>query len=96
MCTLNTLTWPNLIHTQLEKAFVLNRKIEEEEELLDTIKQQENDKAIGIDNIKEYIKTTADLVVPVYSKLSSMIFMYCVFRNQWLTGVIKTGLGFFK
>ena len=63
-------------------AFVLNRKIEENE-LFDAVK------TAGIDNINEYIKMTTYLIVPIYSKIFQIFFINSVFSNEWLTCVIK-------
>ena len=47
-------------------------------------------KAPGIDNIiNEYIKTSTDMMLPLYTILFNIILDNSVFLNEWLIGVIN-------
>lgn len=61
-----------------------------ESEILKAIKQLNNDKSPGIDNIKnEHIKSTCTLMLPIYIKLFNLVFDKGVIPESWSVGVIK-------
>ncbi|MCW4343991.1 MAG: reverse transcriptase family protein [Candidatus Thiodiazotropha endolucinida] len=67
----------------------LNRPISECE-VRAAIKQLNNNKSAGLDNIKnEHIKYTACHTIPIYTKLFNLIFDTAIIPESWSVGVIK-------
>ena len=59
-------------------------------EILSNIKSLKNNKAAGIDSIvNEHIKSTAEIMLPVYTKLFNLIFDSGVIPESWTVGIIK-------
>ena len=59
-------------------------------EILSNIKSLNNNKAAGIDSIvNEHIKSTAEIMLPVYTKLFNLIFDSGVIPESWTVGIIK-------
>ena len=61
----------------------LNRQISESE-VGQAIKQLNNNKSAGVDNIKnEHIKCTSSIMIPLYTKLFNLIFYYSRMLVRW-------------
>ena len=59
-------------------------------EILKTIKELKNNKPYGSDLlIHEYIKSTGDLMLPIYVKLFNIILNTGFILSNWLEGLIK-------
>ena len=59
------------------------------DEIMHCIKLLKLNKSSGIDNIvNEYIKSTANVLLPLYTKLFNIIFETGIFPTQWLCGEI--------
>ena len=59
------------------------------DEIMHCIKLLKLNKSSGIDNIvNEYIKSTANVLLPLYTKLFNIIFETGFFPTQWLCGEI--------
>ncbi len=60
------------------------------DEIKESISKLKNNKAQGIDNISnEYIKSTQDLMIPIYNRLFNLIYTSGVMPTSWCTGIIK-------
>ena len=72
---------------------VINEQINQtisEQEIFQAIKQLNNNKAAGIDNIKkEHLKSTSRIMVPIYLKLFNIIFDTGIIPESWSFGSIK-------
>lgn len=72
---------------------VENKEINEpisESEILQAICQLHNNKASGVDDIKnEHIKNTANIMLPIYTKLFNLIFDTAIIPESWTLGIIK-------
>lgn len=67
----------------------LNQQITESE-VLSNIKTLKNNKAAGFDSvINEHIKSTAHILLPVYTKLFNLILDSCVIPESWTIGIIQ-------
>ena len=67
----------------------INRPISESE-ILKAVKQLKNNKSSGIDNIKnEHIKSTINIMLPIYTKLFNLVFNSGKIPESWTLGVIK-------
>ena len=61
-----------------------------EQEIRAAIKQLNNNKSAGIDNVKnEHIISTAPQMIPIYTKLFNIIFETALIPECWTAGVIK-------
>ena len=61
-----------------------------EEEILLAVKNLNNGKAPGEDDIiKEYIKSTVNQFLPVHVHLFNLIFSSGIIPDSWLVGIIK-------
>ena len=68
---------------------VLNRPFTSSE-IMNTIKSLKNNKAVGIDSIRnEYIKSSSDKLVHIYEKLFNTILNLGVVPESWSIGIIK-------
>ena len=73
-----------------EVDFYLNGPITESE-VKKVVKNLKNGKAFGCDDIlNEYIKSTIDVLMPVYIKLFNLIFETGIVPECWSTGVLIT------
>jgi hypothetical protein len=60
------------------------------DEIRKVISRLKNNKACGLDSVtNEYIKSTVEVLLPVYVKLFNIILTTGVIPNEWSTGVIK-------
>jgi hypothetical protein len=60
------------------------------EEIVSCVKNLKNDKASGDDFIiNEYIKSSIDIILPVYLKMFNCIFSSGIVPDSWLLGNIK-------
>ena len=67
----------------------LNKPISESE-VRAAIKQLQNNKSAGLDNIKnEHIKSTSSAMIPIYTKLFNLVFDNAVIPESWSLGVIR-------
>lgn len=58
-------------------------------EIMKCIRKLKNKKSAGVDYVlNEYIKTTKDVLCPLYEKLFNKILDTGVFPNEWLVGII--------
>ena len=79
---------PVLHDDNIQNNEVLNSEITGEE-ILKCISKLKNNKASGDDKIvNEYIKASADLLLPLYVKLFNLIFDTGIIPDAWLTGNI--------
>ena len=67
---------------------ILNSQITDQE-IMNCIKNLKNNKAFGNDIIlNEYIKTTANQLLPIYTNLFNLIFETGIIPEIWLEGII--------
>ena len=79
----------NLEIVDVNTQNILNETITEEQ-TKKAITLLKNNKASGIDNIiNEHIKSTADLMIPLYTKLFNIRLDDSIFPIEWSVGVIK-------
>ena len=68
---------------------ILNSQITDQE-IMNCIKNLKNNKAFGNDIIlNEYIKTTANQLLPIYTNLFNLIFETGIIPEIWLEGIIR-------
>ena len=68
---------------------ILNSKFTGQE-ILKCIKNLKNNKSFGNDIIlNEYIKSTADQMLPIYTHLFNLIFDTGIIPDIWLEGIIR-------
>ena len=61
-----------------------------ENEVIDAIKNLKNGKAPGLDEVvNEYIKTTSDYFIPLYTRLFNIILDNGIIPESWTNGVIQ-------
>ena len=59
-----------------------------EEEIINAIQKLKNGKATGIDNVShQYLKYSASLLVPVFTKLFNLVFDSGIIPDTWLTDI---------
>ena len=79
---------PQVDSSSIDDENILNKSITEEQ-IRTCISKLKNHKAPGVDNIiNEYIKTTKDILMPVYIRVVDIIFMNGIFEDVWSKGVI--------
>ena len=67
----------------------LNKPISESE-VRAAVKQLQNNKSAGLDNIKnEHIKSTSEVMIPIYTKLFNLIFDSAIIPESWSLGTIR-------
>ena len=68
---------------------ILNSQITDQE-IMNCIKNLKNNKAFGNDiNLNEYIKATANQLLPIYTNLFNLIFETGIIPEIWLEGIIR-------
>ena len=82
----------NVVQTQIvnvvDDQHILNRIITENE-IQSCINRLKSHKAPGLDNIlNEYIKISADILMPIYLKIFNLIFSTGLFPDTWSQGLI--------
>ena len=79
----------NLEIVDVNTQNILNETITEEE-IKKAITLLKNNKASCIDNIiNEHIESTADLMIPLCTKLFNIMLDHSILPNEWSVGVIE-------
>ena len=80
-------------NTHEENTLTVNEEINgpiTEKKVTNAIKQLKNNKASGVDSIKnEHLKQTSATMTPIYTKLFNVVFDTAIIPESWTIGVIK-------